>query len=640
MEMLSAYEVARLQNATKKTQPISQTSKSKKLKLKKKQKNGVSKAKNKSPKENKGFVIVKTKISPQQNAKNKSENHGQLQNNSSGTNKKVPFQQQNGAREHSKCSNAITKKPVKNTKNLPIQPKKVVKTKKNTKKQEVNNKNLSELPAGKTITSNGNESDCSDVPELVYFPEHESESMSIESDEEYFEDHVNPIEASEEAFNWLVYPIKPDTFMKDIWEQKPLHVRRNKPKYFSPMMSTPLLDQLLRDNYIMYSKNLDITSYSDGIRETHNPPGRALPSVVWDYYLNGCSVRMLNPQTFIPIVHKINSALQEYFGCFVGANSYLTPPNSQGFAPHYDDIEAFILQIEGKKRWRLYKSRNKKELHPRYSSPNFSQEELGEPIFDDVIHAGDLLYLPRGTIHQGDTFGSDEHSLHITLSVYQNNSWADFLEKLLPNALKNAIENEPKFRQGLPLHYLKHVGEVYKNKKHNNMLKEFVDKTKSLVQTVFDKYLNVHEAADQMAKNHIHDFLPPMLDKSEAICTVQEGGEKMIENGEVVNRVEIEPDNMVRLIRHHCARLVREEGVHKLYYSSENSKEYHEYDIQFVEVDEEFVPAIKKLITVYPQFIKVDHLPIKDIVKKVQLVRDLWEKNIVITEVPLPALMD
>ena len=37
--------------------------------------------------------------------------------------------------------------------------------------------------------------------------------------------------------------------------------------------------------------------------------------------------------------------------------SYLTPPGSQGFAPHYDDIEAFVIQLEGKKHWRLYNPR-------------------------------------------------------------------------------------------------------------------------------------------------------------------------------------------------------------------------------------------------------------------------------------------
>lgn len=76
---------------------------------------------------------------------------------------------------------------------------------------------------------------------------------------------------------------------------------------------------------------------------------------------------------------------------------YLTPPDSQGFAPHYDDIDAFILQVEGKKRWKLYGARKEEEKLPRFSSPNFSEEtdNLGEPILDVVLEEGDLLYFPR-----------------------------------------------------------------------------------------------------------------------------------------------------------------------------------------------------------------------------------------------------
>lgn len=85
--------------------------------------------------------------------------------------------------------------------------------------------------------------------------------------------------------------------------------------------------------------------------------GRAHADVVWDYYRNGCSVRLLNPQTYHTELRELNTRLQEVFGSFVGANAYLTPPNSQGFAPHYDDIEAFVLQIEGEKMWRVYAPR-------------------------------------------------------------------------------------------------------------------------------------------------------------------------------------------------------------------------------------------------------------------------------------------
>ena len=34
----------------------------------------------------------------------------------------------------------------------------------------------------------------------------------------------------------------------------------------------------------MFTENLDVTSYENGKRETHNPIGRAFAPVVWDYY--------------------------------------------------------------------------------------------------------------------------------------------------------------------------------------------------------------------------------------------------------------------------------------------------------------------------------------------------------------------
>lgn len=46
--------------------------------------------------------------------------------------------------------------------------------------------------------------------------------------------------------------------------------------------------------------------------------------------------------------------LELFFRTAVGCNAYLTPPGRQGFAPHSDDIDAFILQLEGSKRWDLF----------------------------------------------------------------------------------------------------------------------------------------------------------------------------------------------------------------------------------------------------------------------------------------------
>ena len=32
-------------------------------------------------------------------------------------------------------------------------------------------------------------------------------------------------------------------------------------------------------------------------------------------------------------------------------NAYITPPENQGFAAHYDTHDVFVLQVSGSKRW-------------------------------------------------------------------------------------------------------------------------------------------------------------------------------------------------------------------------------------------------------------------------------------------------
>ena len=106
-------------------------------------------------------------------------------------------------------------------------------------------------------------------------------------------------------------------------------------------------------------------------------------------------------KTYSNSVWKVCSVLQEFFGCFTGANTYLTPPSTQGFAPHYDDVEVFMLQVEGRKRWRVYPPFENDEL-PRTSSRNYHPKEVTqkEEIYE-ILNPGDVLYVPRGWIHQG-----------------------------------------------------------------------------------------------------------------------------------------------------------------------------------------------------------------------------------------------
>ncbi|XP_009931481.2 ribosomal oxygenase 1 [Opisthocomus hoazin] len=435
-----------------------------------------------------------------------------------------------------------------------------------------------------------------------------------------------------ELFGWLLAPVPPGEFLGRHWERAPLLVRRGDPGYYAGLFSTAELDAALRGGEVLFGAHLDVTSYAEGVRETHNPCGRALPAVAWDFYRNGCSLRLLSPQAFSPAVWHFLSILQEHFGSMAGANAYLTPPGTQGFAPHYDDIEAFVLQLEGKKHWRVYGPRTGAEVLPQFSSANLVQAELGEPVLETVLEAGDLLYFPRGFIHQADCL-PDAHSLHITVSSYQRNSWGDLLEKLLPAALQMALEEDVEYRQGLPMDCLGYMG-VANSDTVDARRTAFVEKVQSLMKKLID-YAPIDAAVDQRAKSFLHDCLPPVLTQSEKAQSIygfparwQDGGPRDVD-------ILITKETEVRLLRHGIVRLCNEEAGVMLYYTTENSRVYHKEEPKFLEIDPEYTDGIEFLLSSYPNHVSVDALPCDSLEDKISLATLLFEKGILTTKKPL-----
>lgn len=361
-----------------------------------------------------------------------------------------------------------------------------------------------------------------------------------------------------------------------------------------------------------------------------------IPLGVWAHYNAGCSIRLLNPQTFVPAIHSMNATLQEYFNCMVGANLYLTPKNSQGFAPHYDDIEAFVLQIEGRKHWRVYKPLSRSTMLPRESSQNFGpRDQLGEPCLDVVLEAGDLLYFPRGYIHQANTL-RDIHSLHITVSVYQKHTFADLLEILIPMALNQAIEENVELRRGLPLDIWQRLG-IVNSDSYYPQRDEMIKRIRGCIEKVCE-YVHsdtiLDNAVDKMALKFQHDALPPKLTPEEQDRSVYSSRAVLYRRG-VMQAPYLTYDTRLRLLRFNILRMIRHGTEIRVYFSSENSKEYHEFEENFLEIDPGDAPAVEVLIRAYPKFIPVYQLQLESHERNRQVAQGLWDRGILMSDQPL-----
>lgn len=79
----------------------------------------------------------------------------------------------------------------------------------------------------------------------------------------------------EEAFESIISGFNLKKFMAEFWEKQPMCiVRENENHYDHLKVSRKTIDEMLRTNIIEYTKNVDVTAYKNGKRETYNPGKR------------------------------------------------------------------------------------------------------------------------------------------------------------------------------------------------------------------------------------------------------------------------------------------------------------------------------------------------------------------------------
>ena len=140
-------------------------------------------------------------------------------------------------------------------------------------------------------------------------------------------------------------------------------------------------------------------------------------------------------------MRRLSAGLARQATARAQTNIYLTPPDSQGFKPHWDTHDVFVLQVEGSKRWRIYGGGPEVPLRDHKFDPEL--HEPGEAEAEFTLEAGEVLYIPRGIMHAAVT--TDEVSLHITLGLIAY-SWAH----LVADCLAEVTERLPEWRANVP----------------------------------------------------------------------------------------------------------------------------------------------------------------------------------------------
>lgn len=426
-------------------------------------------------------------------------------------------------------------------------------------------------------------------------------------------------------FQWLL-GVSEETFFNEFFEKDYLHCSHHSPDYFTEGVdgaippvrwSTEMMKEATRKHAIHYGSDVSVVRFDKQLNKRVSFKTEGILSVeeLTKCMANDWSVRFLRPHEHFDGNAAFIGMMEKYFRCYCGLNSYWTPADSQGFAPHYDDVDVFLLQMEGEKEWRLYEPLEQVDYLARHSSEDYIPEQFPTPMKTLVLKAGDVLYMPRGMVHQGRTF-PHTHSLHITFSANQMNSWADLMRTVAQYSIECLASNDVAWRETIPRALMSHVGAVFNPEFRSGceslgeLPEEFVAHRDVFLQRIRSNIAemgllmtdetNIDFCVDEYAKEAIRKMQPTAVYSAKKKQKPSASGE-------------IEADARVKLISDHACRLVlNTEGEAIVYHNCDNSVVCLAGEMGMLRFEREFAPAIATLISSYPKALKVAALPFPD----------------------------
>ncbi|MEU5725256.1 JmjC domain-containing protein [Micromonospora sp. NPDC047738] len=250
--------------------------------------------------------------------------------------------------------------------------------------------------------------------------------------------------------------VEPAKFAADHWGRSPLLSRAAElpnPRGFTDLFSPADADELLsrrglRTPFLRIAKNGELVPaarYTGGGGAGAEIGDQVLDEQVLQLYADGATLVLQGLHRTWPALGDFARELGTALAQPVQVNAYLTPAGSQGFATHYDTHDVFVLQVDGRKHWRIHPPVLPDPLERQPwggRADEVAATAEGPAALDVVLAPGDALYLPRGWLHSAQA--QERSSLHLTVGIRALTRYA-LVEELLALAA-----DDPRLRAGLP----------------------------------------------------------------------------------------------------------------------------------------------------------------------------------------------
>ncbi|QYG06806.1 cupin domain-containing protein [Janthinobacterium sp. PAMC25594] len=134
-------------------------------------------------------------------------------------------------------------------------------------------------------------------------------------------------------------------------------------------------------------------------------------------------------------IRSLCNQVSRFSGAEAVANGYISFGDKETFGNHWDTHDVFAVQLLGRKRWLVYEPTFPLPL-PGQTSLNCKGDCPSEPVIDEILEAGDILYIPRGWWHTAVPL--DEETFHVAIGTHPPKI-IDYINWISKNSLPDLL---------------------------------------------------------------------------------------------------------------------------------------------------------------------------------------------------------
>ncbi len=192
--------------------------------------------------------------------------------------------------------------------------------------------------------------------------------------------------------------ISAEQFLRDYWQKKPLLIKQGLPQLIGMFEPNDILGLALEEDA---TARLLIQSSS---KQKDNPQWQVKKSPLaeadFEHLPEQWTVLVQNLEQWSPELAQLWQAF-DYIPQWQRDDIMVSfAPKSGSVGKHYDDYDVFLAQGYGARRWQLGKICDE---HTEFvaGEPIRIFDDMGEILFDEILEAGDVLYVPPKLSHFG-----------------------------------------------------------------------------------------------------------------------------------------------------------------------------------------------------------------------------------------------